>query len=356
MKNRAQSIKEIKRLVEPYNNRFTEVDSWFYYCVVTSYGSVRPSDREILLENYRLQEKTFDIPEIVFEKFCYSIIDLLEKVANNSLGQDEAYRWILKASQNSRIIFSLSVNDCEEIIKKYGNKEMVKAFSVNPLSFSVGIEPKEISYSYYEKRDSKSSISIGLPFYFLTYLQSCFTDKISKEERIKFVYSHLKPKLKLNHFKNNLTIMTFEANFNHEISHWMNDSLQNFNISSAIKTVKAKKILLNKYYKVSNINFSHMEIDATIHGIKLICEKFSKAEWDNIDFVDLCYLYPNLFNIIVRVFIKDESNNLNDLHNYLINLEKRMMRENLLGYKMDYTQVFTENQWFYEKGKGGDHS
>lgn len=136
-----------------------------------------------------------------------------------------------------------------------------------------------------------------------------------------------------------------KATIYHELSHWLNDTLHNFNISNIVNLAaqlgKPELKLLGR----KDVNMTYFEIDAQIHGIKAI-KKVYRKEWDDLDINAVFDYYPSLRGI---------ADNLKNQHGedvfriwYKL-LLKRMWREKLLGKNMKGQGLVVDERHFGNK-------
>lgn len=113
---------------------------------------------------------------------------------------------------------------------------------------------------------------------------------------------------------------TIKGSIHHELSHWLDDTLHNSHIDKRLKKVHQT----NK--NVLPINADKMEIQAQIHNIKQLKNKYSEI-WDELSFIEMIKYSPSLTSI---------SDKFNDdiKTEWVRNLKTRMYREGLLGNNM----------------------
>ena len=114
-----------------------------------------------------------------------------------------------------------------------------------------------------------------------------------------------------------------KGSIHHELSHWIDDTLHNQHIKRRL--IKAKE-LGTKNKKNEPINSSKLEIQAQIHNIKQLYNKYRDI-WNTLSFEDLINLSPTL-NALYNSF------NYEIRHKWVKNIKTRMYREGLLGKKM----------------------
>ena len=114
-----------------------------------------------------------------------------------------------------------------------------------------------------------------------------------------------------------------KGSIHHELSHWIDDTLHNQHIKKRLK--KAQE-LGTKDKKNEPMNASKLEIQAQIHNIKQLYNKYRDI-WDRLSFEDLINLSPTL-SAIYNSFSNEIRNK------WIRNIKTRMYREGLLGKKM----------------------
>jgi len=81
------------------------------------------------------------------------------------------------------------------------------------------------------------------------------------------------------------------------------------------------------YYKVPDMIFSHVEMDAYIHGLVITRNLLGQEKWDSLTFDDLFIQYPALQAI-------EQNINTPAVQQFKKQLYSRMNREHLLGANM----------------------
>jgi len=116
----------------------------------------------------------------------------------------------------------------------------------------------------------------------------------------------------------------------HELSHWLDDTMHNFHIrKDTDKSYAAKRDM--RLHGERDINTTQFEIDAQVHGLKALKASMSDREWNTITTEELFYMYPSLHainQILINRYDEDES------VKWQKKLLTRMAREGLLGRRM----------------------
>lgn len=123
--------------------------------------------------------------------------------------------------------------------------------------------------------------------------------------------------------KQEFTEHRVKGSIHHELAHWVDDSMNNRHIAQKVNTSgEFDKGLLNG----KPINASKMELQAQIHNVKQLHNKFSDT-WDSMTFQDMINLSPSLSGISDQLEGPVKTQWIRDL-------KTRMHREGLLGKNM----------------------
>jgi len=138
------------------------------------------------------------------------------------------------------------------------------------------------------------------------------------------------PASQLKAFMNEFTDSRIKATIAHEISHWMNDTFHNFHITKDLRI--ARELNKPEYMKLhkKDVNMTHFEIDAQIHGIKQLKMQYRKR-WDEFTLKDVYFFYNSLRYMGGQIYA-NYGKQIGDIWQKL--LVKRMVREKLLGKNM----------------------
>ena len=139
------------------------------------------------------------------------------------------------------------------------------------------------------------------------------------------------PTAHLRDFSNEFNPARIKSTIAHEISHWMNDTFHNFHITKTLKTVRelSDPEILKLHKK--DVNMTHFEIDAQVHGIKQLKMKYKKT-WDTLTLPEIFAEYNSLKFMGGSIY-KNYGKEVGDIWQKA--LVKRLARENLLGKKMN---------------------
>lgn len=147
-----------------------------------------------------------------------------------------------------------------------------------------------------------------------------------------FDFNQLKkiiPLHQLQKIKNIMKESYIKSMIYHELSHWLNNTIHNNHISKVIELAKKYQNPDILKLKTKDVNLTHFEIDAQIHGIKQTKRDYNK-KWDNLTLNQLFTIYPSLSFIYDDV--KEYGKEITDI--WIKTLIKRMDREKLLGKNM----------------------
>jgi len=248
------------------------------------------------LKQYLLTEKTWDIQHDVDMIYNVAFRSFLKSFLKNPVGNKE-----YKKIKDHGMLAKLYTSDLK-------TEECKLAHSFNPCKIECGIVPIG---SFYQPGHKLISISLNYDVVNILYRGGATT-----------VNKRL--------FSKELNESKIKATTWHELSHWLNDTIHNRNITKLINVAADLKnsevLLLNK----PNINMTHFEIDALIHGIKGVKNIKSKI-WDKMDLEDLFVEYTSLTFIYNTIYSKHGQDVVNVWQKLLV---KRMVREGLLGKNM----------------------
>jgi hypothetical protein len=129
---------------------------------------------------------------------------------------------------------------------------------------------------------------------------------------------------------NEITPFRLKASIYHELTHWLDDSLNKQSIYKPIKrTLDTNNIKYKNRYK-KDVNMAFYEVNAQIHAIKSL-KKDHEDIWDQMTLSDLFNKYTSLNGIFKR--LKSEHGE-KEVKSWLKDLFSRMHRENLFGKTM----------------------
>jgi len=125
----------------------------------------------------------------------------------------------------------------------------------------------------------------------------------------------------VDRIKQEFTEGKIKGSIHHELTHWIDDTLNNQHINKTVNSPETMK-KINK----NNVNSNYIELQAQIHNIVQLKRVYSDT-WDNITFKELVTISPTLNNIYKNLSF--------DIRNeWVRKLKTRMHREGLLGKMM----------------------
>ena len=203
------------------------------------------------------------------------------------------------------------------------SEDCKKAHLINPVKIYIGIF-KEGNYYM----PSAGLISISINYNFLSLLFQTMNADYNEELFLPIDFKKLLMYTTLSNVDKALTEITplkWENSIHHELAHWLDDTFHSLHIGKTLQKTKGK---IAPYYGVKNINVSHMEIEAQIHSIKFLKQKFANV-WDTFTIFDVLnkdtsmrFIYQGLPHEERKIWID--------------HLLKRMAREKLIGRNMTY--------------------
>ena len=136
-----------------------------------------------------------------------------------------------------------------------------------------------------------------------------------------------------NKFKIIMSVPNIKATISHELTHWLDESLKNNQITQYIEKLK------NKYKKnYKNIDLqalcSHIEIQAYIHGVKEFKRNVGDELWNSMSFKELFD-----HSILSSVFSDVKKLSSDERKIWLKRFFGRMSREGLIGKNMSTKNI-----------------
>ena len=250
------------------------------------------------LKRHLITEKTFRVNEDI--KFIYDTAfkKFVKDFANGTVPSN-VQKWIIDLKEIIHTSFDSS---------ELQTKDAKAAHLVNPITIEAGI----FNGSFYNP--GKKLMRVGFP---IDAAHIILTNQEVPENQRKYLLNEMKE-------------TKIKATIGHELSHWINDSMFGFQISKLVKIadeLKSGDVL--KLHK-RDVNMTHFEIDAMIHGIKAVKSKIGNKEWDTLTFEQVGELYTSLWSVIKKLgyYGKD----IAAIYKKMV--LKRMDREKLLGKNM----------------------
>ena len=247
---------------------------------------------KVLLREGILAERLIDVDSdvnMIYDKYFKADVD---KIGETGILEPKMFRRYQSDTSELRDPESIEahqLNPCQIIINHGGNHynpiRKVLSFSVNSSAFDFVIFDHDGSLSAAIKATSDS--------YTKNNLAQEFT-----EERIK-------------------------GSIHHELAHWVDDTMHNEHINKSLKTAKE---LGTSPFKGKPVNSTKMEIEAQIHNIKQLHNKYGDI-WDKLTFRQMLAASPALNTINKQLTPEIRVKWVRDL-------KTRMHREGLLGKNM----------------------
>jgi len=159
---------------------------------------------------------------------------------------------------------------------------------------------------------------------YLTISQQAIQHLLYYEGNFQVAHDNLLGKSK-NIFVNDFSEHRIKGSIHHELTHWIDDTLNNRHINKYINKKLAKIKAGEDDYTPHDINTHYIERQAQIHNIKQVYNYY-KNDWDKMTFDELINKTPALY----------WSKNLPDdmKKQWKQDIMKRMNREGLLGKNM----------------------
>lgn len=306
-----------------------------------------------LIESLRIEEATFDIPPKFIKGITLPIMAFFNILDSETLTieQAQAYK---KQIESKGILYIFDTESLRLMAENSGSSLLIDALNKKPLTLYIIFDGNNL-YFPPPTHLEKAIVQIGTPLGLSEYIDNKISNIRMMTPYTIDDYLHelmyAKKGRRNKAYRYGFTLERIHSSIAHELAHWLSDTMHNNHIGLPYQKSRIKKKdteslekSREKFYKVINMEYSHVEIDAVIHAIKQAKENFTDAEWNKMEFKDLCTIYSTLYAIISPVLQSGEG--LDYLENYLIRLTKRMHREHLLGTNMEYWQVFTEPDEF----------
>jgi len=269
---------------------------------------------------YLLTEKTFNISKdvkFVYDKAYKKYIDSLIKSEVKGKGDYRAFKGSAFPQKDEKIRNGQDVLFATIDGSELPSNEAKKANELNPVTLFCGVFRNGSFYTSKEQSQIKNKCKIQISL----HRGALWLILRNEQENV--------PHNQLKEFYNEISAARIRATIAHEISHWMNDTFHNYHISKmlnkAMEFSDREILLLNK----KDVNMTHFEIDAQMHGIKQL-KVSNKKNWDNMTLLYMFRLYtPMMAN--ARGINKYGKDVLDIWQKKVI---MRMNREKLLGKNM----------------------
>jgi len=251
-----------------------------------------------------LNEKTYSIGadvDFIYNKYFKKILKPIQK------GNIKAFMSML---DKSKTIGGEYLFDTIES-SKLKSKQSKKASEINSVDIKMGVFDNGSFY-----RPSDNTVSLSLNINVIPVLKTCVV--------LDDVKSRLGDKV-AERLINELSEGSVKGSIYHELSHWLNDTFHNFNITKRLD--KAQKVQdMSIMQKGGSTLFTDFEIDAQVHAIKQL-KRVYKKEWETITW-DQISQYKASFNVVFNQLKKSSAKVQKE---YMKTMLKRLNREKLLG-------------------------
>lgn len=140
----------------------------------------------------------------------------------------------------------------------------------------------------------------------------------------------------LRRWFNDISEAKIKGSINHELAHYIDDSLNNRHILKKITRLEARGGQYNasalKQFRQGHTDVyqTDMEIEAQIHNVYQLKRAYA-AKWNSLTFLEMAFLDPSLYATYNNL-----RHDKNELRIWTDKMRKRMARENLLGDWMRY--------------------
>ena len=226
---------------------------------------------------------------------------------------DTYFREPINVAMKTRIItpsmFDMKMTDTS-ILK---NPMCVKANEINPCEIRINF-----MNNYYNPFDHIISIALGSAALRHVENFNCNIDK-AIEDLMDIPNQAIA-------FKNEFSEARIKGSIHHELTHWLDDTLNNNHIKNHL-TAAQKKAEEDQGSNLSYkpINVHHIERQAQIHNIKQLYNQ-NKDIWNTLSFDEMIKMAPSLS------FVKNLPYNIKA--KWIKDMKMRMYREGLLGKEM----------------------
>jgi hypothetical protein len=258
-------------------------------------------------------ERTFDIDDDVNYVYSFIFKPYIEQLKNKTFNEDLNKKWPV-INEIGCVFEYIDSN-------KLKCMESKLAHELKPIYIFGGVFTTESKIVYDRKIKERNYIIISLD----KYLTEIFIKSNFDFRNMKNFISEKQIQIAKNMLKESY----IKSMIYHELSHWLNSTLHNDHIEKVVLLAKKYENPDLLKLKTKDVNLTHFEIDAQIHGLKQIY-KDNKLKWSKLTFPQLFTLYPSLYSIYIDV--KEYGKDILDI--WLQTLIKRMNRENLLGNNM----------------------
>lgn len=176
--------------------------------------------------------------------------------------------------------------------------------------------------NYYEP--GTKTISICIPEIVFTLLNQNNRNKRTTSQKVSSIPTRPNDPYLGNQFSNEVTPAIVKGSINHELTHWIDDTLNNRHLTNKIK--KAQQSGHTQLFPGRNVNSHYMEIQSQIHNVLQLKREYADG-WDNLTFLQMISNSGPLHNVYKSL---DGAEKVQ----WTRQLKLRMSREGLLGKNM----------------------
>lgn len=270
------------------------------------------------LQKY-LIEKTFAIDKDVEWLYDQSGLDELFTAIKNR-DAESILRFQSKSKEKSN--FGGDWTFFETDSSKLKNRNSKQAHKVNPVKIRIG---NFWDGSFYDPTTSIIQISIHQG------AMKLISDVGGNIDMIKNIVTY-----QFKKFTNEFSPAAFKGTISHELTHWIDDSLNNRHITNIVNIAKEKGsrgVLTGKH---NDVNHTEFEINSQVHAIKSIKKELGKREFDKLNWVSLFQQKSSLMANF-RNFRNEEEYNV-----HMKEFIKRLHREKLLPKSLQRIPSWSE--------------
>lgn len=215
------------------------------------------------LKEELLLEKTFNIKKDVKLVYDKLFAGFVAEIKRGDLPPTEIIQGAMKSTGYSRESMSSS-----QLVSKSARA----AHAIKPITIHAGVFPSPS----YDPIDNRINLT--------------FNPQVL--DIIRQGTQETLPKDQIRRFNSETSPNKMKATIAHELSHWMNDALHNSHIEKIVD-------MAHEFHDPSilklgkeDVNMTHFEIDAQIHGIKALKQQYTTAQWNKMTLKDVMELYP----------------------------------------------------------------
>ena len=216
------------------------------------------------LKEELLLEKTFNIKKDVELVYNVLIKHFVDEIKRGDLPPED----VIKGARVKGYGYSRQEMSSSQLVSKSARA----AHAIKPITIHAGVFPSPS----YDPIDNRINLTFNPQV--LNILKQGTQGSLPKEQ--------------MRMFNSETSPNRMKATIAHELSHWMNDVLHNSHIEKIVD-------MAHEFHDTSilklgkeDVNMTHFEIDAQIHGIKALKQQYSTAQWNKMTIKDVLELYP----------------------------------------------------------------